>query len=451
MKFGPIRAEEAEGAILAHATIAGTRKVKKGTRLGADDIEALRAAGIGEVIAARLASSDVGEDDAATRIARALRFTGASAKAAATGRVNIHADAAGVFVVSRALVDGINRIDPAVTIATLAEHARVERGQMVATIKIIPFAVDETILGRAEALAGSGEVFAVHLFRARRVAVIQTVLPALKSSVMDKTARITAQRLDRSSSAIVVEERPGHEAAATAAAIERVLPQSDMVLVFGASALCDFDDVIPEAIRHAGGTVARVGMPVDPGNLLVLGEIGGKPVIGAPGCARSPKDNGFDWVIDRLMAGLEVTHDDIAGMGVGGLLMEIPSRPQPREAPRRVESSGLHAIVLAAGRSSRMGGPNKLLAGFDGVPLVRRTVDTVVGAVPGSVTVVTGHQAERIEEALAGLDVRIVHNPDHADGLSSSLKAGISSLPVDVAGALIVLADMPRGSAGDIR
>ncbi|TIO38818.1 MAG: 4-diphosphocytidyl-2C-methyl-D-erythritol kinase, partial [Mesorhizobium sp.] len=100
---------------------------------------------------------------------------------------------------------------------------------------------------------------------------------------------------------------------------------NDMVVIFGASALADFADVIPAAIEKAGGKVIRAGMPVDPGNLLVLGTLDGKRVIGAPGCARSPKENGFDWVLDRLIAGLDVTAGDIAGMGVGGLLMEIPS------------------------------------------------------------------------------------------------------------------------------
>ena len=71
-------------------------------------------------------------------------------------------------------------------------------------------------------------------------------------------------------------------------------------------------------------------MPVDPGNLLLLGELGGRPVLGAPGCARSPKENGFDWVLHRLLAGIPVTAADIRRMGTGGLLMEIVSRPQPR-------------------------------------------------------------------------------------------------------------------------
>ncbi len=178
-----------------------------------------------------------------------------------------------------------------------------------------------------------------------------------------------------------------------------------MVIVFGASALCDFDDVIPAAIRQAGGEVLRSGMPVDPGNLMVLGRLDGKPVIGAPGCARSPKENGFDWVLDRLIAGLDVTAGDIAGMGVGGLLMEIPTRPQPREIPSPSAAAKVHAVVLAAGRSSRMGGPNKLMAHFSGKPLIRQTVERALASKVSGVVVVTGHQAARIREALEGLDI----------------------------------------------
>ena len=101
-------------------------------------------------------------------------------------------------------------------------------------------------------------------------------------------------------------------------------------MVFGASAIADRRDVIPAAIEAAGGAVEHFGMPVDPGNLLLVGRVGEKPVIGAPGCARSPKENGFDWVLQRLLAGLAVTRSDITRLGVGGLLMEIVSRGQPR-------------------------------------------------------------------------------------------------------------------------
>jgi molybdenum cofactor cytidylyltransferase len=283
-----------------------------------------------------------------------------------------------------------------------------------------------------------------------RVGVIQTELPGLKESVLTKTIRVTEARLARSGSRVVRELRTPHQAGAVGAAIASLAAESDMVVVFGASALCDFEDVIPAAIREAGGIVLRAGMPVDPGNLLVLGKLGDKPIIGAPGCARSPKENGFDWVLDRVIAGLEVTGGDIAGMGVGGLLMEIPTRPQPRELPPRAAVKAVHAVVLAAGRSSRMGGPNKLLALFSGKPLIRRTVDQALASQATGTVVVTGHQAARIREALGELDVKVAHNPDFTSGLSGSLKAGIAAVPEDAAGALIVLGDMPAVRSGDL-
>nr|MBA3447468.1 NTP transferase domain-containing protein [Pseudaminobacter sp.] len=157
----------------------------------------------------------------------------------------------------------------------------------------------------------------------------------------------------------------------------------------------------------------------------------------------SPKENGFDWVLDRLLAGMAVTAGDIAAMGGGGLLMEIPTRPQPREAVATLVEPRVHVVLLAAGRSSRMGGPNKLMALFEGKPLIRRAARRALASRAKGVTVVTGHQAGRIGEALFGLDVRTVHNPDFASGLSGSLKAGVASVPDDAGGALVVLGDMP--------
>ena len=72
-------------------------------------------------------------------------------------------------------------------------------------------------------------------------------------------------------------------------------------------------------------------MPVDPGNLLFLGDLTGCPVIGLPGCARSPALNGADYVLARVAAGIAVSDDDIAGMAIGGLLKEIPQRGRLRE------------------------------------------------------------------------------------------------------------------------
>lgn len=450
MKFGAVPVGEAEGAILAHATSAGGKRLRKGTRLDRAEIDQLRAAGVETVIVAVLAADDLGEDSAATRIATALETRNIATRKAATGRVNLHADGAGVFTVDRALIDAINAVDPAITIATLAEFAPVRAGQMVATVKIIPFAVPACPVDEVVALCTGREVFAVQRFSPKRVALVQTRLPGIKTSVLDKTAATTRARLDRSGSTIVFDRRVPHEERALAAALGDAVTGSDMVLAFGASAVSDADDVIPAAIRLAGGAVERFGMPVDPGNLLVKGRIGDVVVLGAPGCARSPKENGFDWVLDRTIAGLDVSERDIAGMGVGGLLMEIASRPEPREKATRPVDLRPHAILMAAGRSSRMGGANKLLAAFDGRPLVRRSAERVVASRVRGTVAVLGHQAGTVGDALAGVSLTRIDNPDFADGLSTSIKAGLKALPADAAGALIVLADMPELTTADI-
>ncbi len=448
MNFGKVPLAEAEGAILAHSVAVAGRRLRKAHRLTAQDVIALRAEGISEVVVARLDPEDLGENEAAARIAAALQTDNVETREPSTGRVNLHAAKAGVFAVDKAVIDALNSISPAITLATLADLSTVAASQMVATVKIIPFAVRALQVEAAVGLAAFRRAFGVHPFRMRRVGLVQTVLPGLKDSVIEKTAELTAARLARSGSSITVERRVQHDEKALAAAIGEIESNVDMLVLFGASAVSDEHDVIPEGIRLAGGRVERTGMPVDPGNLLVLGTLGDKPVIGAPGCARSPKENGFDWVLDRLLAGIPVTSAEIAKLGVGGLLMEIPSRPQPREAKAKAAAS-VGAVLLAAGRSSRMGGPNKLLARFDGVPLVRHSAERLAASGATGVVAVIGHQAAEMRRALAAAKVEIVVNPDFESGLASSLKAGIRHLPATLDGVLVSLADMPGVTVHD--
>jgi molybdenum cofactor cytidylyltransferase len=446
MKFGEIPIEEAAGAVLAHSVRAAETKYPKGRILSDGDVASLKASGIASVIAARLEERDLMEDEAAQQLADAVPRDHLHFSPATTGRVNIFSEVNGLFRASRDVVDRFNRVDPAITLACLADRSDVKTGDMVATIKIIPLAVGRDAVERAAVLLTDGAAFSVRPYASRRVALIATELPSLKPSVMDKTRAILEARLAASASTLTVEKRVAHRAEAVADAICMLAPDHDMLVVFGASAIADADDVIPAAIRASGGVVDQVGLPVDPGNLLVLGHVDGKPVIGAPGCARSPKENGFDWVLNRILAGETPTSDELTGLGVGGLLMEIPTRPLPRlgktgsgQGPR------VAAVVLAAGSASRMGasGHHKLLATFDGVPLVRRSVETALAAKADRTVVVTGHRADDIEAALAGLDVALVHNPDFATGMASSLRTGLAAVRDGAEGLLVVLADMP--------
>ena len=456
MKFGPVPVAEAEGAILAHSVRHGDVTLKKGVTITAEDVARLAGAGVAHLVVARLEPGDVGEDAAAAAIAAALAGPGVRVEAPFTGRANLFAEAAGVFTCDAARVHALNALDPAVTVATLPPLRAVVAGEMIATVKIIPFAMSAGLATAARQAAGEGAL-AVAPFRAKRVAVISTVLPGLKPSVIDKTLAVLAARLAPAGATIISEQRVAHDEAALATALSDGAGTADLVIVFGASAITDPLDVIPAGLVAAGGRVDHLGMPVDPGNLLMLGHHGAVPVLGAPGCARSPRENGFDWVLQRLLADVPVTPRDIQAMGVGGLLMEIVSRPQPR-AGDDVEPTALPAappavavVVLAAGRSTRMGAENKLTAPVGGKALVRHTVEQALASEVGPVLVVTGHQEPAVRAALAGLPVRFVANPDYAAGLSSSLKAGIAALPAETGGVLILLGDMPRVPAALIR
>ncbi len=465
MHFGPLPLDRAEGAILAHSVRRGSVAFKKGRRLSAADVAALREAGIDPVIAAVLTAEDIGEDEAASRVAAAVAGGlvedgdrgNVTAAAAFTGRVNLFAAARGLLRLDPARLDAINLIDESVTVATLPDLSPVEPGQMVATIKIIPFAAPAACVARAEMVAGTGTPpLRVLPFHPLSVGLIQTRLPGLKDSVLDKTVAVTRDRVEALGGRLDHETRCGHDAAELAARIA-ALPPVDLLLIAGASAITDRRDVLPAAIERAGGVVEHFGMPVDPGNLLLLARVGDRPVLGLPGCARSPKLNGFDWVLQRVAAGVPPSREDVMRMGVGGLLAEIPSRPLPRsgpvaEAPR---APRVTALVLAAGRSSRMGATNKLLAKVGGTPLVARAVDAALASQAANLIVVTGHQGETVTaalsgKALSGKPVAFVHNPAFGEGLSSSLRAGLAAVPSESDAVVVCLGDMPRVAAGVI-
>jgi molybdenum cofactor cytidylyltransferase len=443
MKFGPISPRDALGGTAVHSIRQGTLVLKKGTLIGDAEVRALEAAGVKQIVVARLEPGDVSEDAAAAEIAKAVAGEGVKVDRAFTGRANLFAETAGVLVVDRDGIDRLNRVDEAITFATLAAYKPVVAGEMIATVKIIPFAVPAS--AQRAALDAIKQPFVrVAPYKVKKVGVVSTLLPGLAAKVVDKTLRITQERLQPSGAKIVAERRVPHEREPLAEAIDEVLREgAELVVVFGASAIADRRDVIPAAIETVGGKIEHFGMPVDPGNLMLIGQARGQPVLGAPGCARSPKENGFDWVLMRLLAGLPVSRGDITAMGVGGLLMEIVTRPQPREETTP-DGRRIAAVILAAGRSTRMGGPNKLLAEIGGRPLVRIAAEEALASKARPVIVVSGHQRANVEAALHGLDVVLVHNPQFADGLSTSLRAGLNAVPATVDGAVVCLGDMPQ-------
>lgn len=324
MRFGPVPIAEAEGAILAHSVVLGRGRLRKGAVLGPDDVAALRDAGHETVTVARLDSGDIPEDEAAARLARALAGPGLDVAEAFTGRANLLASGPGVVEVDAAAIRAANAIDPMITVATLPEWQRVATRTMAATVKVISYAVPAAAVDAAcEVARGALRLRAPVIDRAELIVTTRDGAPS--------GAEASVARLDRLGIGCDLREVP-HETAAVAAALGE--GRAPLRLILTASATSDAHDVAPAGLVAAGGTLTRFGMPVDPGNLLFLGRLGSAHVIGLPGCARSPALNGADWVLERIACGVDVTAGDIDAMGVGGLLKEIPTRPQPRERRR---------------------------------------------------------------------------------------------------------------------
>lgn len=329
MIFGAVPLAEAEGAILAHSVATARGRLRKGRVLSAPDLAALAEAGLREVTVARLEPGDVDEADAAARLARALVPDPQAACLTLTpptnGRVNLVASGPGVAVLDAERLRAVNRIDPMISLATVLPLTQMRQGGLVGTVKIISYAVPGAALTRAEALGHAAMRLAPPVLR--DASLIITDVPGGPG---DKGAEAIAGRLDALGVSLTETLRCAHDAAALASALGQT--RGALILILTGSATSDLHDVAPSGLRAAGGAVARFGMPVDPGNLLFTGSLSRRPVIGLPGCARSPALNGADWVLSRLVCGIAVSPEDIADMGVGGLLKEIPTRPMPRRS-----------------------------------------------------------------------------------------------------------------------
>ena len=304
--------------------------MKKGTVLEQEDLDRLKSAEIDDIVVARLESDDLSETEAAPRLAAGLVSSGLVLSGVTAGRVNIIAQAPGLIRVDVGAVAAMNAVDDGITLATLPNYARVAADQLVATVKIIPYGVALSQLERAVSALGA-KAIRHYPFKGGTARLILTKTTGFKDSLLAKGETVVRNRIEALGYALRDVTVVGHNVGELADALDG---EAELTLILGASATSDRHDVAPSAVCAAGGTITRLGMPVDPGNLLFLGKLRGKPVVGLPGCARSPALNGADWVLERLAAGIDVTDQDIAAMGVGGLLKEMPDRPHPRR-PRK--------------------------------------------------------------------------------------------------------------------
>ena len=446
MQFRAFDINDCEGLILAHSHRLAGQRIAKGSQLTRTLIDAFIQHGVQQLVCAAPDQGDLSEDEVADRLAGVLLSAGLVRTSAATGRVNFKTEAAGIIRYDRDLIKALNSVDESLTLSLVQHNQLLSTGQMVATLKVIPYFVSEAICHQFEQVMAGKTAFHFHPLRGRQVSLIQTMDHVLQDKVYAATEAVTETRLHQLGCKLISRQRCAHNSVDVAAEIQAARTAgAELILLCGCSAIADRQDILPMAIEDAGGQIDQLGLAVDPGNMLLIGHIDSLPVIGMPGCARSPKLNGFDWVLHLLLADIELSRDELADMAAGGLLMEIASRPLPRDLAVKPASpmAQMSAVVLAAGQSRRMGKINKLTAVVAGKPVIRHVVDTVLEAGFKDIVVVLGYDEQAVSACLEGLPVRFVKNEAFRSGQASSVSAGIAALDNNVSDAMVVLGDMP--------
>ncbi len=328
---------EAEGKILGHniAGANGQRILRKGKPLTDEDLGKLRALGRASVYVAQMEDDDVDENKAARRVAEAVCGPGLHITGVASGRANLLADEQGILRIDVERLTKINECN-GITLTTLKTHSPVHARQIVATIKIIPYAVPESIVSLAEGIASGGRpIVRVDSLPSQSVGMVLSGSNSLRQRLVSDFAPLR-DRIERLGSTIsrtdfVALDDEEDETALSAMLQQHVSTGTKLILIAGETAIMDTHDIVPRAVERAGGHVESVGAPVDPGNLLMLAYLNDVPIIGAPGCARSRKTNIVDWILPRLLVGDRLTRRDIVELGHGGLLQDVRERGMPRD------------------------------------------------------------------------------------------------------------------------
>lgn len=322
MQVAKVLLKEAVGHILLHnqAGADGRKVLKKGQRLSQEDITLLRGLGQESVYVAILAADDIDENEAARRLGQVVSSQGIKPSSATTGRVNLMAATTGLFKVNVSELLAFNDFD-GITLATIPGNTPVQTKTMVGTIKIIPYGVPRARLETAEAVAAAARIVEIKPFVIKRAALIITGSATAREKVIEDFTPALRDRLASYNTELLCGPYvPEDEAEISAALLWALNKGAQMILIAGETSIMDVDDITPRAIKASGGQVVHYGVPVEPGNLMLLAFRDDIPIVGAPGCARSKSHNVVDMVLPRLAAGERLTRRDLIELGYGGLL-----------------------------------------------------------------------------------------------------------------------------------
>lgn len=325
MAIKKVRVEEAVGMVLGHditKIVPGEYKgpaFKKGHIIQPVDIPHLKNIGKEHIYLIELANGQVHENEAVTRIARAVAGPGLAICEPAEGRVNLKAAADGLLKIDRQAVIAVNTIENAV-LSTLHTNQSVKAGDLVAAVKVVPLVVDEAMVATVEKVAAAfPAVVAVRPLRPLKAGIVITGNEVFHGRIEDKFAPVfTAKLAAWGCDPIGIEYRPDDPRRITEAIRTFVSRGADFVIASGGMSV-DPDDVTPEAIRSTGASVVTYGTPVLPGAMFMLAYLDNVAIMGMPACGMYSKTTVLDLVMPRVLAGEKLTKADIAALGYGGL------------------------------------------------------------------------------------------------------------------------------------
>ena len=323
MFFGKVALNQAEGAISAHKLYDSNGRIllNKGRIIRETDIEALNQAGYQEITIARLEADEVHEDEAAALVGQAIIGENLESIPEGAGRAAIKASQLGVLHIDLAALDKLNSCD-GLTLATMQNHSLVDAGDMLALVKIIPFAIPKSSLALSPLLN-------LRPIRPSRAALIISGRESAKEKLIEAYDSPVRERLEALGSELATIAYVPHESEAIAQAIQ-AHADFDIILLASFTAIMDSDDTSPTALLQAGGTIVHFGLPVDPGTMLMLGYLGSTPVLAAPSCIKTPKRNAVDLILPRLLSGEKLVRADLLALALGGLLGKEATQPLHR-------------------------------------------------------------------------------------------------------------------------
>jgi molybdopterin biosynthesis enzyme len=322
LRVAKIPLKQAVGHILLHNQTGpeGRKVLKKGQRLSAEDLAVLQALGQEQVYVALLADDDVDENEAARRLGQVIAGEGIEASSATTGRVNLLAVTMGLFKVNVKELLAFNELD-GITLATFPNNTVVQPKTLVGTIKIIPYGIHRARLEAAETIASRTQLVAIKPFVVRQAALITAGSETAREKVVESFTPALRDRLANFHTEMIEGPYVPEDEAEISEALRWALGTgAELILIAGETSIMDVDDITPRAIKAVGGELVHHGVPVEPGNLLLLAYRDDVPIVGAPGCAKSKSYNVVDMVLPRLAAGERLTRRDLIELGHGGYL-----------------------------------------------------------------------------------------------------------------------------------